>query len=80
MDMDKIEANPAIVHNDPCAIYLLKIDKQKAEKIQKDFGVICQSIDDLDETILTKGIIDMSPRKGDKEYGWNKILKILSNR
>ncbi len=77
VDMDNIETTPAIVHNDPCAIYLLKIDKQKAKKIQQDYGVICQSIDALDESFLTKGNIDMSPRKGEKEYGWNKVLNIL---
>ena len=77
VDMDKIETNPAIVHNDPCAIYLLKIDKEKADKIQKDFGVICQSIDSLDESFLTKGCIDISPHYGDKDYGWDKVLRIL---
>ncbi len=77
VDMDDIERNPSIVHNDPCAIYLLNIDKEKADKIQKDFGVICQSIDSLDDSILTKGFIDVSPRRGDKDYGWSQVLKML---
>ncbi len=77
VNMDDIERNPSIVHNDPCAIYLLKIDKEKADKIQKDFGVICQSIDSLDDSVLTQGFIDVSPRYGDKGYGWNQVLKML---
>lgn len=77
VDMDQIESNPSIVHNDPCAIYLLNIDKEKAEKIQRDFGVICQSVDSLDSSFLTKGFIDVSPHNGDKDYGWAKVLSIL---
>jgi hypothetical protein len=77
VDMDQIENNPSVVHNDPCAIFLLKIDKEKAEKIQKDYGVICQSIDCLDETILTLGYIDISPHYDETGYGWNKVLNIL---
>lgn len=77
VDMDQIENNPSIVHNDPCAIYLLKIDREKADKIQKDFGVICQSIDSLDASLLTEGFVDVSPHCGEKEYGWNKVLSIL---
>lgn len=79
VDMDKIENNPSVVHNDPCAIYLLKIDKEKAEKIQKDYGVICQSTDCLDETILSLGYVDISPHYGETGYGWNKVLNILKN-
>lgn len=77
VDMNQIESNPSIVHNDPCAIYLLNIDKEKAGKIQRDFGVICQSVDSLDSSILTKGFIDVSPYSGDKDYGWSKILSLL---
>ena len=54
-----------------------ELSVKKAKKIQQDYGVLCQSIDALDESFLTKGNIDMSPRKGEKEYGWNKVLKIL---
>ena len=77
VEMDQIETNPSIVHKDPCAIYLLKIDKEKADKIQRDFGVICQSIYSLDESLLTKGCIDVSPHIGEMDYGWNKVLRIL---
>lgn len=77
VDMDQIENNPSIVHNDPCAIYLLKIGKDKADKIQKDYGVICQSIDSLDSSLLTKGFVDVSPHCGENEYGWERVLSII---
>lgn len=76
INMDDIVSNPTEVHKDPCAIYILNIDKETAEKIQREYGVICQSTDNLDDSILTEGFIDMSPHYGDRDYGWERVLKM----
>lgn len=49
-----IPNNPAIVLNQPSGIFLLNIPATKAFQIQKDYGVICQSVSDLDYTPLTQ--------------------------
>lgn len=45
--------HPEYVLEDPCAAYLLDIDKEKAEKIQNKYGVICQPQTE-DRNILTQ--------------------------
>ena len=55
MDFIKdIPNNPAIVLNQPSGIFLLDIPATKAFQIQKDYGVICQSVSELDYTPLTQ--------------------------
>lgn len=67
------------VVNDPCAVYLLNIKPEDADKIQKEYGVICQSIDALDDSILTGEGIHITPKKGNDNYGWLRIMKNFKN-
>ena len=47
--------HPEYVLEDPCAAYLLDIDKEKAEKIQNKYGVICQPQTDNSNILVQKG-------------------------
>ena len=82
VDIDSIDPSiPATfktVANDPCAVYLLNIKPEDAE-IQKEYGVICQSIDTLDDSILTGEGIHIAPKKGNDNYGWLRIMKNFKN-
>jgi len=56
-DADYINAIPSncrSVLQNPNAIFLLDIEAKKAEDIQKQYGVICQSIDAINDDVLSK--------------------------
>jgi len=71
-------ASLKVVINDPCAVYLLDISPDAALKIQKEYGVICQSTqtDELqDNPLLTGEGVNANPKEGNVNYGWLRILK-----
>jgi len=49
-----ISDNSRRVLDNPNAIFLLDIERKKADDIQKQYGVICQSTDSIDDDIITK--------------------------
>jgi hypothetical protein len=49
-----IPQNSRRVLENPNAVFLLDIEAKDAESIQNQYGVICQSIDSIDDDILTK--------------------------
>lgn len=83
VDIDSIDPSmPSTfknVVNDPCAVYLLNIKPEDAAKIQKEYGVICQSINALDDSILTGEGIHIAPKKGNDNYGWLRVMKNFKN-
>ncbi len=52
--INDIQSNNRRVLENPNAVFLLDIETEKAEKIQKQYGVICQSIDSINDEILTR--------------------------
>lgn len=81
VDIDSINpSNPStlkVVANDPCAVYLLNITPEDAAKIQKEYGVICQSTQKElnDNPLLTGDGVTVNPKKGNGNYGWLRTLK-----
>lgn len=51
--MDAIPNCANRVLENPCGAFILDIDKDKAQEIQNRFGVICQSVNDMNEKFLT---------------------------
>lgn len=70
-------ASCKVVIDDPCAVYLLDITPDAAAKIQKKYGVICQStqIELEDNPLLTGEGISSHPKVGNSSYGWLRVLK-----
>lgn len=52
--INDIPQNSRRVLENPNAVFLLNIEPKKAENIQKQYGVICQSINSIDDSVLTK--------------------------
>ena len=52
--INDIPQNSRRVLENPNAVFLLNIGSKDAENIQKQYGVICQSIDSIDDEVLTK--------------------------
>ena len=67
--INNIPQNPRRVLENPNAVFLLNIEKKEAENIQNKYGVICQSIDAIDDEVLTKAYeYDLSD--GQKGVNW----------
>lgn len=70
-----IMSNPKSVLEYPCGIFILDISEEEALQIQSDYGVIVQSIDKMDDTILTKPFENNKFSFDKQESGsWNKVL------
>lgn len=52
--INDIPLNSRRVLENPNAVFLLNIGAKEAEDIQNKYGVICQSIDSIDDDVLTK--------------------------
>lgn len=52
--INDIPNNSRRVLENPNAVFLLNIKSEDADKIQNQYGVICQSIDNIDDDVLTK--------------------------
>lgn len=52
--INDIPKNSSRVLENPNAVFLLNIEAKVAENIQNKYGVICQSIDCIDDDVLTK--------------------------
>lgn len=59
-------------------IFLLDISEKDAAQIQKDYGVICQSIDNLDASILMDEGLRFSLKKGEIGYSWDDMLERMN--
>lgn len=55
-------------------IFLLDISEEEAAEIQRDYGVICQSVKKMDASILVDEGLRFSPKKGEKGYSWDFML------
>jgi hypothetical protein len=60
-------------------VFLMDIDPQEARRIQEQYGVICQSIAAMDDSILTSVAPDhFELEYGENGYDWKRVLKGLS--
>lgn len=65
-----IPQNSRRVLENPDAVFLLNISAKEAESIQNKYGVICQSIDAIDDEILTKAYeYDLSEGQEGVDWG-----------
>lgn len=63
-----------------CVFIFADINRVKAEEIQNKYGVLCQSVGDLDDSILTQIDPDhFELLKTEKGYGWKRICEGLLN-
>lgn len=67
--INEIPHNSRLVLDNPSAVFLLKISPKEAETIQKNYGVICQSVDAIDDEILTKAY-EFNLYDGKKGVDW----------
>ena len=58
----------------PCGIFLLNISNEKAAEIQNNYGVICQSITNLNDDLLTQSNFTTELEEGKRSYAWNDML------
>ena len=72
--INSINTNPISVLQHPNGIYLLDIPINKADAIQKDYGVICQSSSKMDCSILIQPHLPSELDEGDTHYSWNKFV------
>lgn len=63
-----------------CAFIMDSIDEKEASFIQTSYGVICQSVDSLDSSVLTQIDPDhFELISKDKGYGWRRVCEGLTN-
>lgn len=71
--------SPINVLKEPGGIFILDVDDVEAHEIQNDYGVICQSTKNMDAANLIGECISFSPRNGDTEYSWKRVLKDVNH-
>ena len=76
--MEAIPERPESVMDYWNGIFLLDISEEDAARIQKDYGVICQSTCHLDASVLMDPDLRFSLKKDEKGYSWDKILQNIS--
>lgn len=72
--INDIPKNPSSVLNHPCGIYLLDIDDSLANQIQEDYGVICQSIGNLNDKPLTQSHFSNELNEDSEGLSWSKMF------
>lgn len=72
--IENIPNNPASTTRYPNGVFILNISEDEARIIQEEYGVICQSIDKMDDGVLVSDGNEFEPNKDDTEYDWNIIL------
>ena len=76
--IEDIPQNHRLVTNYWNGIYLLDISPEEAAEIQRDYGVICQSTDEMDASVLMDPGLRFSFKDGPAKYYWDKILENIS--
>lgn len=67
-------ANPQDILKHPHDAFLLDIDKAKAEAIQSQYGVVCQSTKDLSHCIVSETGCHFSLNKGEIAHTWSELF------
>ena len=72
--INDIPSNPVLVLKQPSGIFLLDIPSEKASQIQMDYGVICQSTNELDYKPLTQSHFPTELIEGEMGKSWNNMI------
>lgn len=72
--INEIPQNPVLVLQNPSGIFLLDIPVEKANQIQRGYGVICQSIKQQDYRPLTQPHFPTELNEGDTGKSWSSII------
>ena len=72
--INEIPSNPVLVLQQPSGIFLLDISSEKASQIQKDYGVICNSVAESNNIALTEPGWDVDTSDESKEKSWKFFL------
>lgn len=73
------EKNPQDILKHPHDAFLLDIDKTKAEAIQSQYGVVCQSTKDLSYCAVSEKGCHFSLNKGEKTHSWADLFADKEN-
>lgn len=77
--IDSLHSNPERVLENPCGVYYLDISPAEARKIQKEYGVICQSTSrKFDAKVLSGEASSYDVAKNKPAPQWSAIYEILS--
>lgn len=69
-----LEANPQDILNHPHDAFLLDIDQAKADAIQSQYGVVCQSTRDLSYCVVSEAGCHFSLNKGEVVHTWSELF------
>lgn len=69
-----LEANPQDILNHPHDAFLLDIDQAKAEDIQRQYGVVCQSTKDLSFCNVSEKGCHFSLNRGENTHSWEELF------
>ena len=72
--INNIPKNPESVLQYPCGIFLLNITENQASDIQNNYGVICQSVTNLNDAPLTQNHISNELEENQGDISWNSML------
>jgi hypothetical protein len=76
--INKIPQDPKSVLNNPCGAFILDIDKKTAKQIELDFGVICQSADNINDNSLQYSK-EISSEEHEEIHNWNNFLQFIKS-
>ena len=69
-----LEKNPQDILKHPHDAFLLDIDKTKADTIQSQYGVVCQSTMDLSYCAVSEKGCHFSLNKGENTHTWSELF------
>lgn len=77
--INSIKRDHSNVYKQPNAAFFLDISKEEAQQIQEEFGVICQSVDNIDTSVFTEEcvrfeFVNYKPVRG----GWKELFDVQS--
>lgn len=75
---ERILQEPVSVLEYPCGAFLLDIDEKTARQIELDYGVICQSTDNINDDCLLHSK-EITCEIGETEHNWMSFLKDIKN-
>lgn len=74
------DKHPEVIAMYPSSVFILDIDENEAASLQRRFGVIVQSFQHLDDTILTfVSRKDIYTEKDDSNLGWDYVFNGVSD-
>ena len=73
-----IQQHPEVIAKYPSSVFILDIDTDEAARLQQRFGVIVQSVEHLDEAILTEvSQQSIYTEEKDDNIGWSDVFKSI---